>query len=288
MAEYGTRDWYEGSFGRLDLHLERGEFSHALQVFIENKEQIPAFRRRLYFAYIQDGLSGHKTYRRLIKTAIAMIVVNMLIQPLFSLQVLDAFAFLANRYFYYNYIAASIPQFLNIGFLISLAYQWYEWVALPGKFFRQKVPPAYLAGYFAIIALVSVYTAAQIIPLAKDLPIVWRGGYYTRTISYEEQVAMVYGELILHSGREDVARTLRQELRDSFGFEYPDDDFPLRFVRLERRLGRDAYLIYLDAEKAYYPMSALQYRATTYREDIYPIVIKYLRQSKIILRIDNE
>jgi len=288
MAEYGTREWYEGTQERLIKHIAQGEMDLALQLYIENKAQIPRSRRRLYLAYIQKGRSGLKSYKRIMLTVVRLIAINILTQPIFAIQIQDAFSFLADRFFYYNYFAAWIPSILNVYFLMRLAYQWHRWVTLPNKLFKLGNQPASRVGIVAMLTLVAVLVAVQMAPLVTDLPLVLDGGFYMRTISQGEHVAMIYGEVIKNTDREDVARVLRETLRDEYGLEYSDDDFPVHFFKRGKSLGVfDIYLIYIDAEKEYYHMSKQQYYETSYSDEVYPIVIKYLRRSKIILRIDN-
>ena len=287
MLEYEPYTMLDDAQESLSWHIARGEFEKALQIYIEHKKEIPASRRRFYFSCIQDGISGYKSHRRVLRTAIAMLIVNLLILPVFSLQLLDIFAFLSGRFFYYNYYSALLPHIINALFVLGLMFQWHIWVALPRKLFERKVESPYRIGFFVLIALVSGYMASQIVPFAKDLPMVQNGEYLIRSINEDEHTAMVYGQIILTTDREDVAAALRQELRDNYGRNYPDDDFPIHFYTSEKRLWREVILIYIEAEDSYYAMSRLQMRATAFSINKYPIVIKYLPHSKTILRIVN-
>jgi hypothetical protein len=267
-------------------HISHERFDSALQVLIERKGEIPWYRRRFYFSCIQDGLSGHKSYRRVITTAVVMLVVNLLIQPLFSVQLLDAFAFLLpRRFLYYNYCSALLPHVLNAFFALGLIYQWHAWVSLPGRLFERKARLSARVGFFALIALLSLYSAFRIVPLAKDLATVRNGGYLTRSIGEDEINAMAYGNIIRTTAdREDVVAELMQKLREEYGIEHTDD-IPVYYYKLKRGLFGQSHLFYLDAEDEYYELSALQLKATAYDDNAYPIVIKYLRNSKIILQI---
>ena len=293
MRNYGTRSWRESIGDRIPAYMKRGEFDKALQIIIEKKQDISFFQRRFIFACIQDGLSGHKTHRRVIQTAIIMIIVNLLIQPLFMLQALDAFAFLSQDIFYYNYYAAFIPNVINLIFIIGLLLQWHTWVVLPHKLFSEKtkVKRSYTVGFFTIVAVVSAYAVMQLTPLILDLPMVHAGEYRSRIITREEHVAMIYGGIILESEssgeRLDIARELRRVLKEDYGLEYPDDSFPRHYYKREKWGLSEVILIYIEEEGRYYSMSTLKWRATKYSDDEYPIVIKYLPNSRIVLQIDN-
>jgi hypothetical protein len=288
MLKSETRYTLDDAQDMLLWHISRGNFDSALQIYIERGREIPWFRRRFCFSCIQDGLSGHKSYRRVIKTAVIMLIVNLLIQPLFSVQLLDAFAFLLpRRFLYYNYFSALLPHILNVFFVFDLALQWYIWVALPGRLFERKTRFSSRVGFFALIALLSAYSVFRLVPFATDFPIVQSGGYLTRSISEEEMTAMVYGQILRSApDREDVSAYLHQELREKYGIERPED-IPVYYYKSEQRLIGEAHLFYLDAEENYYKLSSLQLKATAYNDDAYPIVIKYLRNSKVILQIVN-
>jgi hypothetical protein len=286
---YESHGMLDDAQDRLSWLMSRGEFEDAMQFFIENRAQITPLRRRFYLSCILDGLVGHKSYRRIVRTTLIMLAFNFLIQPVFPLKFLDLFAFLSQRFLYYNYFAVLLPNVINALFILGLIFQWHTWVALPCRLFERRVEPAYRIVFFITITLVSAFVAVQFISLAKDLPRVRDGGYLTRTVTEEDVIAMAYGQIIHETDREDVASELRRVLHDEYGWDYYADDYPVYYYKNGKDfLGRDTVLIYLDAEEEYYVMSRLQYKATVYDDGIYPFVIKYLPGSKVILQIVNE
>jgi hypothetical protein len=99
---------------------------------------------------------------------------------------------------------------------------------------------------------------------------------------------MVYCGIISSTpDRPDITATLIRELWDDYGVKYPDDA-PAPYHKREWRLFGETDFFYLDAEGEYYEMSELRLRASPYNLASFPLVIKYLRHSKIILRIANE
>jgi hypothetical protein len=233
------RDSLTDAQDRLSRLIARGEFDKALQFFIENREHIPMRRRRFYFSCIRDGLSGHSFYRHVIRSAIIMLIVTLLIEPLFALRVLDFFAFLSRQFLYYNYFVKLLPRALNMFFIIFLIRQWYTWISLPQKLFDRQIKAVYRIAFVLAIAAASVYVGVQTVPIARDLPMVLGGQYLSRSISEAEHIAMIYGEIIRTTDREDVAATLRRELRDLYGREYDDGDYPVPYYHYEKHMGRD-------------------------------------------------
>ena len=266
-----------------------GEFEKALAYFIENREQLPFFRQRFYFACIQDGLENHKTYRRVVHTAILMIVVNLLIQPFFFIRLLDVFSFLSQTFLFYNYASALVVPLLNVFFIISLLVKWHTWVALPVRLFGRTVQPFYRACFFTLIVLASAYSAWQLNPLLQDLPMALEGRYMARHISREEHTVMVLGGIIRTTPRADMREYLRRRLHNEYGWDYDNTDYPAHFFRRERRMRGEVNLIDVGEGEPFI-MSEMQLNATLFDRQFrtFPIIIKFLPNSRIILQIANE
>jgi hypothetical protein len=217
-----------------------------------------------------------------------MLVINFLIHPLFLLQVLDLFSFLSGYFTYFNYYSAFLPDVLDVFFIAGIIYQWYTWVILPRRIYKKKVEVGYRIGFFLLVTVVLVYVSIQLVPFFEDLPTVASGEYSTYSISEADDMAMIYGQIILNNpDRGDVADTLRAELRDKYGLEYPDDNFPTPYQTTRKSVFGLVHLFYIKPEGKYYELNSMQFKATDYSDTVYPIVIKYLPHSKVILQITN-
>jgi len=289
MSEFKTEGMIDYAQSTLSQLIAEEKFNEALQFYIENKTYIPAWRRRFYFACINDGLTGHNAYRRVIRTAIIMVAVNLLLEPLFSLRLLDIFSFVSRKFIYYNYYAALLPSILNVFFVAGLLMQWRTWVALPGKLFKRKIKPKFRAAFYGICAVVIAYTAFTAAPFVKDYGAVRGGEYLTYSISEADHIAMVYGELIrTTTDRPDVVASLRKELHDKYGWALDADNYPTPYYHSAKGLfGRNENYYFIAPQGAYFKASDLQMKAYMYNTNVYPYVIEYLPNCKIILQITN-
>lgn len=255
---------------RLTDFIANADFKAALAFYIDNHWQIPVLKRRFYFACIQDGLSGYDAHKRVLKTSIVMLAVNLLIHPLFQLELLDLFAFLSGRYIYYNYFTAWVPVVLNLIFTISLIVQWQLWVIWPRNLFHKAIPRWSRIAFVLVILFLSGTVLSRGIPLTRDIPDVMKGEYATCVYTQEDEYERIKRHI------DDVIKGDASARNASL-------------IISSSKLGlRGGYRINIKGDDEKYEMSKLQFEATTYHGRVYPIVIKYLPESKIILQIENK
>jgi len=281
--------WGDDAQEKLADMIANEEFEKALSFYIENRADIPIMRRRFYLSCIQDGLENHKTYRRLLPTAILMLVINILVHPLFYIQLFDVLSFLSHDFLYYHYFSAAVPHVLNVLFVVGLLIQWHLWVRLPAKLFRRRIQMSYRVGFLVLVLLASGYLAWQLAPLARDLPMVLEGQYNTHTITEEDAYLRIWSQAVQSAPQEHQREYLIRKLVEEFGWEYGNTDFLPHYHSVERGL-LDVMTLhtFIDGKDGFLTIRELPLRAMQYEARNYPITIKYLPNSRIILQIINE
>ena len=280
---------FDDEVEELSQMIAEKNYEHALAYYIENRENIPKRKQKLFFHCIQCGLEAEKMKRRGKITAILTFGVGLLLTPWFFDRLTDMFSFMTHSFIYYNYAIAFLTPVLSVAYIIGALQMINMWVVFPASLNARRTSLIYSIGMYAVFGAVALYSVWQFAPLARDLPMAVSGEYSTRIVTHEERMLALLGGVMQQTDRTDVREILTQQAIDDFGWDPDDTDFPESFYRRESRGIFDVHVINLgDGRSAV--MRELPFRSTQFGseriEDLPQVTIKYLPHSRTILRIN--
>lgn len=251
----------------------------AYMYICENKMAYTARERKILETALVEGGSKRSNQREVMMPIYLAVLFQLFTLNFSQTQIQDLFSFVS--YYFRPYMYGASTVFLVVSLLMdgALIYHCYFRFIFANRLLQQDIPWKRTVILFALFVFLIGWSVWQIIPLAKDLPIVLKGDYEVGIVTEEQALSTAYNSALVSAGRAP---------RDEYYNPVPWLTRP-RWPEILMPVLPGLYnnwVYEVNVNETTCKMSWLQLENTRqYATGEYPILVEYLPNSKLVLWI---
>ena len=244
---------------------------------MKNKKGIPLIDKIIIYQILEPCINsnGFLKLANIIKLSFILLVLNVLIDPWFHIEILDYISYGVNSFIFCNYFLIFIPTLINLLLIIFLFQYFFIYIKFynPLILRKRKIDISFLF----ILTFLFVITFKNLVPNIMDLPMVLQNKYNVRIITQDYDMDASINNIInKHNG----------STKGNVPSSWFRSEFKEVYNRGSKYKNRICYIRINDTDEC--RLSGLKYsNIANFNQNEYPIKIKYLPHSKIILQITN-